>query len=80
MLAAANSGIDFLLPPEDQSNRGEIIEILDNENNDILDEYMKEERLRNTTKNWRRSQGWRDTQGSSQAQQQKNIGDESEIE
>jgi hypothetical protein len=51
MLAAANSGIDFLLPPEDQSNRGEIIEILDNENNDILDEYMKEERLRNTTKN-----------------------------
>ena len=46
MLAAANSGIDFLLPPEDQSNRGEIIEILDDENSEILDEYMKEKSTR----------------------------------
>jgi hypothetical protein len=43
MLAAANSGIDFSLPPEDQPNRGEIIEILDDEDDDILDQYMKEE-------------------------------------
>ena len=40
MRAAANSGIDFSLPPEDQPNRGEIIEILDNEDNEILDQYM----------------------------------------
>ena len=40
MLAVANSGIDFSLPPEDQPNRGEIIEILDNEDNEILDQYM----------------------------------------
>jgi hypothetical protein len=43
MLAAANSGIDFSLPPEDQPNRGEIIEIIDDKDNDILDQYMKEE-------------------------------------
>jgi hypothetical protein len=43
MLAVANSEIDFSLPPEDQPNGGEIIEILDEEDNDILDQYMKEE-------------------------------------
>ncbi len=43
MLAAANSGIDFSLPPEDQPNRGEIIEILNDEDDDILDQYIKEE-------------------------------------
>ncbi len=43
MLAAANSGIDFSLPPEDRPNRGEIIEILDDEDDDIMDQYMKEE-------------------------------------
>ncbi len=43
MLAAANSGIDFSLPPEERPNRREIIEILDDEDNEILDEYMKEE-------------------------------------
>jgi hypothetical protein len=43
MLAAANPGIDFSLPPEDQPNRGEIMEILDDEDDDILDQYMKEE-------------------------------------
>jgi hypothetical protein len=43
MLVAANSGIDFSLPPEDQPNRGEIIEILDDKDDDILDQYMKEE-------------------------------------
>ena len=43
MLAAANSRIDFSLPPEDQPNRGEIIEILNDEVDDILDQYMKEE-------------------------------------
>jgi hypothetical protein len=46
MLAAANSGIDFSLPPEYWTNRGEIIEILDDEDNDILDKYMKEENTR----------------------------------
>jgi hypothetical protein len=43
MLAAANSEIDFSLPPEDQPNRGEIIEILNDKDDDILDQYMKEE-------------------------------------
>jgi hypothetical protein len=43
MLTLANSGIDFLLPPEEQPNRGEIIEILDDEDNGILNEYMKED-------------------------------------
>jgi hypothetical protein len=44
MLAAANSGIDFSLPPKDQPNRGEIIKILDDKDDDILlDQYMKEE-------------------------------------
>jgi hypothetical protein len=43
MLAAANSGIDFSLPLEDQPNREEIIEILDDKDDDILDQYMKEE-------------------------------------
>jgi hypothetical protein len=40
MLALANSEIYFSLPPEDQTNRGEIIEILDDEDDDILDQYM----------------------------------------
>ncbi len=43
MLAAANSGIDFSSPPEDRLNRGEIIEILNDKDDDILDQYMKEE-------------------------------------
>ena len=43
MLAAVNSGIYFSSSPEDQPNRGEIIEILGDENNDILDQYMEEE-------------------------------------
>jgi hypothetical protein len=43
MLAAANSGIGFSLPPEERPNRREIIEILDDEDNEILEEYMKEE-------------------------------------
>jgi hypothetical protein len=43
MLAAANSGIDISSPPEEQPNRREIIEILNDEDNEILDEYMKEE-------------------------------------
>jgi hypothetical protein len=46
MLAAANSGMDFSSPPEEQPNRREIIEILDDEGNEILDEYMKEESTR----------------------------------
>jgi hypothetical protein len=37
MLAAANSGIDFSLPPEDPPNSREITEILDDKDNDILD-------------------------------------------
>ena len=45
MLAAANSGIDFSLPPEDWPNRGEIIEILVNVDNEILDKYMKKESI-----------------------------------
>jgi hypothetical protein len=43
MLTAANSGMDFSLLPEVQPNRGEIIKILDDEDDKILDEYMKEE-------------------------------------
>ncbi len=43
MLTAANSGMDFSLPPEERPNRREIIEILDDEDNEILDEYMEEE-------------------------------------
>jgi hypothetical protein len=46
MLAAANSGINFSSPPEEQQNRREIIEILDDEDNKILDKYMKEESTR----------------------------------
>jgi hypothetical protein len=38
MLAAANS--------EDRPNREEVIEILDDEDNEILDKYMKEESTR----------------------------------
>jgi hypothetical protein len=38
MLAVANSGIDFSLPPEDRPNRGETIKILDDKNDDILDQ------------------------------------------
>ncbi len=41
MLAAANSGIDFSSPPEDQPNRGEIRN--NDKDDDILDQYMKEE-------------------------------------
>jgi hypothetical protein len=36
----------LLLPPEDQPNRGEIIEILDDEDSDILDKYIKENSTR----------------------------------
>ncbi len=43
MLAAANSGIDFSLPPEDRPNREETKEILDDEDDDIPDQYMIEE-------------------------------------
>jgi hypothetical protein len=43
MLAVANLWIDFSLSSEDQPNRGEIIEILNDEDNNILDQYMKEE-------------------------------------
>jgi hypothetical protein len=46
MLAVANSGINFSLPPVEQPNRREIIEILNDEDNEILDEYMKEESTR----------------------------------
>jgi hypothetical protein len=46
MLTAANSGMDFSLPPEERPNRREIIEILKDEDNEILDEYMKEESTR----------------------------------
>ncbi len=46
MLAAANSGIDFSSPPEEQPNSREILEILDDEDNEILDKYMKEESTR----------------------------------
>jgi hypothetical protein len=46
MLAAANSGMDFSSPPEEQPSRRAIIEILDDEDNKILDEYMKEESTR----------------------------------
>jgi hypothetical protein len=43
MLAVANSEIYFSSPPEDQPNRGEIKEILNDEDDDILDQYMKDE-------------------------------------
>ena len=44
MLTVANSGMDFSSPLEDRPNRGDIIEtILDNEDDEILDEYTKEE-------------------------------------
>jgi hypothetical protein len=43
MLASANSGMDFSSPPEERPNRIEIIEILDDEDSEILDKYMKEE-------------------------------------
>jgi len=46
MLAAANSGIDFLTPPEDQpTKRGEVIKILDDENDDIVDQLINEESI-----------------------------------
>jgi hypothetical protein len=45
MLAAANSGIDLSLPLEDQPNRGEIIEILDDKDNNILDQFIKKESI-----------------------------------
>ncbi len=38
--------MDFSLPPEVRSNRREIIDILNDEDNDILDEYMKDESTR----------------------------------
>ena len=43
MLTVTNSGMDFSSPLEDRPNRGDIIEILDNEDDEILDEYTKEE-------------------------------------
>ncbi len=43
MLVAANSGMDFSLLPKERPNRREIIEILNDEDSEILDEYMKEE-------------------------------------
>ena len=43
MLEAANLGIDFSSPHEGQPNRGEILEILDDEEDEILDKYMKKE-------------------------------------
>jgi hypothetical protein len=46
MLAAANSGMDFSSPPEERPNRREIIEILNDEDSEILDEYMNEESTR----------------------------------
>ncbi len=45
MLAAANSGIDFSTPPEDQPTKREIIEILDDEDDDILDQLINEESI-----------------------------------
>jgi hypothetical protein len=45
MLAAANLGIAFSLPLEDQPNRGEMIEILDNKDNKILYQFIKEESI-----------------------------------
>jgi hypothetical protein len=38
--------MDFSSPPEELPNRREIIEILDDEDNEILNEYMKEESTR----------------------------------
>jgi hypothetical protein len=43
ILAAAKSGIDLSLPLEDQPNRREIIEILNNEDNKILDQFINDE-------------------------------------
>ena len=45
MLAAANSGIDFLMPPEDQPTKREVIEILDDEDDDIVDQLINEESI-----------------------------------
>ena len=42
MLAAANSGIDFSMPPEDQLTKREVIEIFDDEDNDIVDQLINE--------------------------------------
>ena len=42
MLAAANSGIDFSTPPEDQRTKREVIEIFDDEDNDIVDQLINE--------------------------------------
>ena len=45
MLAAANSGMDFLAPQEDRPTKREIIEILDDEDDDILDQHINEESI-----------------------------------
>ena len=45
MLAAANSGIDFSSPPEDQPTKREIVEILDDEDDDILYQHINEESI-----------------------------------
>ena len=42
MLAAANSGIDFSMPPEDQPTKRKVIEIFDDEDNDIVDQLINE--------------------------------------
>ena len=45
MLAAANSGMDFLAPQEDRPTKREMIEILDDEDDDILDQHINEESI-----------------------------------
>ena len=45
MLAAANSGIDFSTPPEDQLTTRELIEILDDKDDDIVDQLINEESI-----------------------------------
>jgi hypothetical protein len=53
MLAAANSGIDFSLPPEERPNKRGIIAILDDEDNEILDKKrMKRSLTTPWTKRW----------------------------
>ena len=51
MLAAANSGIDFSTPPEDQPTKREIIEILDDKDDDILDQLINEESIQQQNEN-----------------------------
>jgi len=45
MLMVANSGIDFLMPPEDRPTKREVIEILDDEDDDIVDQLINEESI-----------------------------------